>query len=81
MTVYVLGHINNLYNTVFWTLVQKGGLTTTEAEDRLKVKGNIQYLHFFLFIILLIGCGKVRLYFNNKTSPIDRDQTHIQVGN
>lgn len=31
------GHINNLYNTVFWTLVQKGGLTTAQAEDRLKV--------------------------------------------
>ncbi|NP_001158683.1 YGR024C [Oncorhynchus mykiss] len=29
-------HVNNLYNTVFWTLVQKGGLTTTQAEDRLK---------------------------------------------
>uniref|UniRef100_A0A8C7ZPB7 tRNA(His) guanylyltransferase n=1 Tax=Oryzias sinensis TaxID=183150 RepID=A0A8C7ZPB7_9TELE len=29
-------HINNLYNTVFWTLVQKGGLTTAQAEDRLK---------------------------------------------
>ncbi|XP_077388483.1 putative tRNA(His) guanylyltransferase [Festucalex cinctus] len=29
-------HINNLYNTVFWTLVQKGKLTTTQAEDRLK---------------------------------------------
>lgn len=29
-------HINNLYNTVFWTLVQKGGLTTIEAEGRLK---------------------------------------------
>uniref|UniRef100_A0A3Q0SBU3 tRNA(His) guanylyltransferase n=1 Tax=Amphilophus citrinellus TaxID=61819 RepID=A0A3Q0SBU3_AMPCI len=29
-------HINNLYNTVFWTLVQGRGLTTTEAEDRLK---------------------------------------------
>ncbi|XP_051716895.1 probable tRNA(His) guanylyltransferase isoform X1 [Ctenopharyngodon idella] len=28
-------HINNLYNTTFWTLVQKGGLTTTQAEDRL----------------------------------------------
>ncbi|XP_071255606.1 probable tRNA(His) guanylyltransferase [Salvelinus alpinus] len=28
--------VNNLYNTVFWTLVQKGGLTTTQAEDRLK---------------------------------------------
>ncbi|XP_016416271.1 probable tRNA(His) guanylyltransferase isoform X2 [Sinocyclocheilus rhinocerous] len=28
-------HINNLYNTTFWTLVQKGGLTTTQAEERL----------------------------------------------
>lgn len=35
---YILGHINNLYNTVFWTLIQKGGLTTTQAEDRLKVR-------------------------------------------
>ncbi|XP_043983907.1 probable tRNA(His) guanylyltransferase isoform X2 [Gambusia affinis] len=30
-------HINNLYNTAFWTLIQKGGLTTTQAEDRLKI--------------------------------------------
>lgn len=29
-------HINNLYNTAFWTLVQRGGLTTTQAEERLK---------------------------------------------
>ncbi|XP_033830531.1 probable tRNA(His) guanylyltransferase isoform X2 [Periophthalmus magnuspinnatus] len=29
-------HINNLYNTVFWTLVQRGGLTTAQAEERLK---------------------------------------------
>ncbi|KAM9849924.1 putative tRNA(His) guanylyltransferase [Aulostomus maculatus] len=29
-------HINNLYNTVFWTLIQKGGLSSKEAEDRLK---------------------------------------------
>ncbi|XP_061901611.1 probable tRNA(His) guanylyltransferase [Entelurus aequoreus] len=29
-------HVNNLYNTVFWTLVQKSGLTTIQAEDRLK---------------------------------------------
>lgn len=28
-------HINNLYNTAFWTLVQKGGLTPQEAEGRL----------------------------------------------
>jgi len=36
------GHINNLYNTVFWTLVQKGGLTTAQAEDRLKVRAEKQ---------------------------------------
>jgi tRNA(His) guanylyltransferase len=29
-------HINNLYNTVFWTLVQKGGMTNQQAQDRLK---------------------------------------------
>ncbi|KAG5853470.1 hypothetical protein ANANG_G00073800 [Anguilla anguilla] len=29
-------HINNLYNTVFWSLVQRGGLSTVQAEDRLK---------------------------------------------
>ncbi|XP_066930238.1 LOW QUALITY PROTEIN: probable tRNA(His) guanylyltransferase [Clytia hemisphaerica] len=29
-------HINNLYNTCFWTLVNRGGLTTTEAEKKLK---------------------------------------------
>ncbi|KAK9752122.1 tRNAHis guanylyltransferase [Popillia japonica] len=29
-------HINNLYNTTFWALVQKGGLSNDEAEKRLK---------------------------------------------
>ncbi|KAK0148094.1 putative tRNA(His) guanylyltransferase [Merluccius polli] len=29
-------HVNNLYNTAFWTLIQKGGLTTVQAEERLK---------------------------------------------
>lgn len=28
-------HINNLYNTTFWTLVCKGGLTPQESENRL----------------------------------------------
>ncbi|KAL1644034.1 tRNA-His guanylyltransferase [Didymella pomorum] len=28
-------HINNLYNTTFWTLVQKGGMSVQEAEQRL----------------------------------------------
>lgn len=29
-------HINNLYNTVFWTLIQEGGLSPQEAQCRLK---------------------------------------------
>ncbi|KAH7884810.1 Thg1 C terminal domain-containing protein [Phlebopus sp. FC_14] len=29
-------HINNLYNTVFWALVQQGGQTTTEAHAALR---------------------------------------------
>ncbi|VDM18149.1 unnamed protein product [Hydatigera taeniaeformis] len=29
-------HINNLYNTCFWNLVQRGGLTTAAAEERLR---------------------------------------------
>ncbi|KAJ4366201.1 tRNA-His guanylyltransferase [Neocucurbitaria cava] len=28
-------HINNLYNTTFWTLVQQGGMGAREAEQRL----------------------------------------------
>jgi len=29
-------HINNLYNTTFWALVQKGGMSHTQAEEFLK---------------------------------------------
>lgn len=32
-----IGHINNLYNTTFWALVLKGGISNTEAEKELKV--------------------------------------------
>lgn len=34
---YRAGHINNLYNTTFWSLVLKGGMDATQAENRLKV--------------------------------------------
>ena len=34
---YVPGHINNLHNTTFWALVQKGGMDVRQAEERLKV--------------------------------------------
>lgn len=29
-------HINNLYNTTFWQLIQLGGLSNKEAEEALK---------------------------------------------
>ncbi|XP_061473477.1 probable tRNA(His) guanylyltransferase isoform X2 [Rhineura floridana] len=29
-------HVNNLYNTVFWTLVQRGGLTPAQAQKQLQ---------------------------------------------
>lgn len=32
------GHINNLYNTTFWTMVQRGGMSNTDAEQELKVR-------------------------------------------
>lgn len=31
------GHINNLYNTTFWTMVLQGGMSNTDAEQELKV--------------------------------------------
>lgn len=31
------GHINNLYNTTFWTLIQKGGFDAKSAEKELAV--------------------------------------------
>ena len=34
-----VGHINNLYNTTFWALVQKGSMDATQAEEKLKVVG------------------------------------------
>lgn len=36
-------HINNLYNTVFWALVQQGGQTTTEAHAALRVRQSRAY--------------------------------------
>lgn len=32
-----IAHINNLYNTAFWALVQEGEQTTAQAHDALRV--------------------------------------------
>ena len=44
------GHINNLYNTCFWCLVQQSGLTADQAEERLNVsKADKCIIYFFYF--------------------------------
>jgi tRNA(His) guanylyltransferase len=35
--VEMAGHINNLYNTLFWALVLKGNISETEAEAKIRV--------------------------------------------
>ncbi|KAG8739855.1 tRNA-His guanylyltransferase [Ceratobasidium sp. 414] len=40
-------HINNLYNTTFWALVQQGGMTAREAETRLKARPTSSPIHYF----------------------------------
>lgn len=45
-------HINNLYNTCFWQLVQKDGLSPRESEEILRVKKTLKYflkLFFYSF--------------------------------
>ncbi len=32
------GHVNNLYNTTFWALVNQGGADATSATEALKVR-------------------------------------------
>ncbi|KAL8293737.1 hypothetical protein RQP46_000438 [Phenoliferia psychrophenolica] len=35
-------HINNMYNTCFWSLVQEGGMTEQEAHKELKVRNDLE---------------------------------------
>ena len=45
------GHINNLYNTCFWCLVQQSGLSADQAEERLNVsKADKSINYFFHFL-------------------------------
>ena len=51
LLVWAVGHINNLYNTTFWAMVQKGGMGTTEAEAELKVcQGSYRAMHSLLTV-------------------------------
>ena len=41
-------HINNLYNTTFWSLIQLGGMAAKEAEKFLAVCGHHRHHHHSL---------------------------------
>jgi len=67
-------HINNLYNTTFWSLVQQGGQTTTKAHATLrgtfsKDKNEILYSQFG------ISYGNLDARFR-KGSVLVREQVH-----
>lgn len=47
-------HINNLYNTTFWTLV-KSGMTETEAEARLRVNSKGGACNLFRYSCISLG--------------------------
>jgi hypothetical protein len=38
---WLQGHINNLYNTTFWALIQIGGMDAKSAEKELAVSNNL----------------------------------------
>jgi tRNA(His) guanylyltransferase len=58
-------HINNLFNTTFWALVQQGGMTEIEAEDHLKVNSLFleNFLNFSHFIMNRAHFPKTRMKF------------------
>ncbi|KAA3674028.1 tRNA(His) guanylyltransferase [Paragonimus westermani] len=78
-------HINNLYNTCFWRLVQESSLTTTEAEERLRgtLSGDKNELLFSEF-----GCNynnepelfrKGTVLYRNKDSRGEIEQANIDI--
>lgn len=73
-------HINNLYNTVFWALVQQGGETTTQAHATLR--GTLsKEKHEILFSRFNINYNNINERFK-KGSVLVREETpslHEQV--
>ena len=39
-----VAHINNLYNTTFWALVQQGGETTAQSHESLRVRFELEII-------------------------------------
>ncbi|KIM85050.1 hypothetical protein PILCRDRAFT_817887 [Piloderma croceum F 1598] len=65
-------HINNLYNTAFWALVQQGGETTTQAHATLRGT-NSSTKHELLFSRFQINYNEISARFR-KGSVIVREE-------
>ncbi len=52
------GHINNLYNTTFWALIQKGGMNAKDAEKALAVRFSIRLEKGFITNISGLSRGR-----------------------
>ncbi|KAI8980123.1 tRNAHis guanylyltransferase [Trametes punicea] len=71
-------HINNLYNTVFWALVARGGQTTTEAHAALR--GTVSSTkHEILFSRFGINYNDLPARFR-KGSVLVRAEAHTKPG-
>eukprot|EP00095_Tigriopus_kingsejongensis_P012462 maker-scaffold898_size83862-snap-gene-0.14 protein:Tk12462 transcript:maker-scaffold898_size83862-snap-gene-0.14-mRNA-1 annotation:"hypothetical protein DAPPUDRAFT_39947" len=60
-------HINNLYNTTFWNLVLKGGMTNREAQERLKGTES-RHKHEILF-------SQFGINYNNESEQFKKGTT------
>lgn len=64
-----LAHINNLYNTVFWAIVQQSGKSESEAHDILK--GTISSeKHEIMFQQFAINYDKLPAFFRKGTTLV-----------
>lgn len=72
-------HINNLYNTTFWTLVQKGNLSRQEAEEKIRYTESKEK-NEILFSAFGINYNKEEEQFRKGTFII-REKLHKQPMN
>lgn len=64
------GHINNLYNTSFWALIQQGGLDAKDAEKELAVSEEEWHEGSDLLILDRVLLQRIRMRFYGRGSRL-----------
>lgn len=78
----LVGHINNLYNTCFWCLVQQSGLSADQAEERLNVSKadkSINYFCHFLGVLLSFLNRMLYLLHNFSEKSINNKDIYVYL--